>query len=91
MGWRFFTVSSAAVFVASFFWQYRHFVCKERRSGMKEIMDTYGEMLLAVVTTVMLGSLFWQDKMSFWHGVGAGIRADVWIRGEYDRNYKKLW
>ncbi len=32
-----------------------------------------------------------RDKKSFWHGVGAGIRADVWIRGEYDRNYKKLW
>lgn len=31
---------------------------------MKEIMDTYGEMLLAVVTTVMLGILFWQEIKS---------------------------
>ena len=74
MGWRFFTVSSAAVFVASFFWQYRHFVCKERRSGMKEIMDTYGEMLLAVVTTVMLGILFWQEiKSPFGMGLALAL------------------
>ena len=53
---------------------------------MKEIMDTYGEMLLAVVTTVMLGILFWQEIKSPF-----GMGADVWIRGEYDRNYKKLW
>lgn len=74
MGWRFFTVSSAAVFVASFFWQYRRFVCKERRSGMKEIMDTYGEMLLAVVTTVMLGILFWQEiKSPFGMGLALAL------------------
>ncbi len=37
---------------------------------MKEIMDTYGEMLLAVVTTVMLGILFWQQVKT---PLGAGL------------------
>ena len=49
-------------------------LCKERRSGMKEIMDTYGEMLLAVVTTVMLGILFWQEiKSPFGMGLALAL------------------
>ena len=45
-----------------------------RRSGMKEIMDTYGEMLLAVVTTVMLGILFWQEiKSPFGMGLALAL------------------
>ena len=41
---------------------------------MKEIMDTYGEMLLAVVTTVMLGILFWQEvKNPFGMGLALAL------------------
>ena len=41
---------------------------------MKEIMDTYGEMLLAVVTTVLLGILFWQEiKSPFGMGLALAL------------------